>query len=175
MKEAIIIMLLFLAGLFLEASGQAIVQESTENNTEDVIQEEFMEDFIVLEGREYRALIDESFLPLFVAEKNLESKIGSIEQRIENSAQLHATTAAIYAPHWDVGVKLYKIKKVNKDNCIAVEWNSGQESKYYVYVSKKVPEEIKILEQYFETLISKEMKTQIKQNRDKVNEKLKDM
>ena len=115
-------------------------QNVNEPETSEYADEEvFMEDFIGFHGKKYTvAMIDErsSFT---VAEKYLDKEIGTVEEFIEDYFEKNSTEQT-FSCSWDKGTKLYKIKQIDENKYIAVEWvDTISGNKYYVYCHQKDP------------------------------------
>ena len=134
MKKLAIINMLFLMTFF--CFGQNVDEYETVESTDNDV---FMEDFIGFHGKKYTvAMIDErsSFM---VAEKNLDKEIGTVEEFIEDYFE-KISTEQTFSCSWDKGTKLYKIKQIDENKYIAVEWvDEISGNKYYVYCHQKDP------------------------------------
>ena len=110
--------------------------ETQKSSNEDI----FMEDFIGFHGKKYTiAMIDES-LSFMVSEKNLDKEIGVVEEFIEDYFE-NITTQRTFSSSWDTGTKLFKIKNIDENKYIAIEWiERSSENKYYVYCHQKDPD-----------------------------------
>jgi len=99
----------------------------------------FMEDFIGFHGKKYTiAMIDES-MSYMVFQKYLDKEIGVVEEFIEDYFE-NISTERTFSCSWDKGTKLYKIKQIDENKYIAVEWiDNISGKKYYVYCHQKDP------------------------------------
>jgi hypothetical protein len=103
---------------------------------ESADEEVFMEDFIGFHGKKYTAAMMDEGTAFMVAEKYLDKEIGVVEEFIEEHFE-NITTERIFSCSWDKGTKLYKIKQIDENKYIAVEWVSRSGNKYYVYCYQK--------------------------------------
>jgi len=107
--------------------------ETVESADEEV----FIEDFIGFRGKKYTvAMLDERTV-FMISEKHLDKEIGTVEEFIEDHFE-NITTDRTFSCSWDKGTKLYKIKQIDENKYIAVEWiDRVSGNKYYVYCHQK--------------------------------------
>jgi hypothetical protein len=107
--------------------------ESTEP-LESVDEKIFMADFISFQGKKYTVSMVDEISAFMVSEKHLEREIGVVEEYIEDYFENITTELQIFSCSWDKGTKLYKIKQIDENKYIAVEWvDKLSGNKYYVY------------------------------------------
>jgi len=117
--------------------GQNVDEYETIESSDNEI---FMEDFIGFHGKKYTiAMIDES-MSYMVFQKYLDKEIGVVEEFIEDYFE-NISTERTFSCSWDKGTKLYKIKQIDENKYIAVEWvDTISGNKYYVYCHQKDPD-----------------------------------
>jgi len=123
--------------------------EAVESADEEV----FMDDFISFQSKKYTAaMIDETSM-FMVAEKHLEKEIGVVEEFIEDYFEKVATNVQIFSCSWEKGTKLYKIKQIDENKYIAVEWVDARSgNKYYVYCHQKDGEAEQQLQKFYKEI-----------------------
>jgi len=100
----------------------------------------FMEDFIGFRGKKYAAAMVDERTVFMITEKHLDKEIGTVEEFIEDYFE-NITTDRTVSCSWDKGTKLYKIKQIDENKYIAVEWiDRVSGNKYYVYCRQKDPD-----------------------------------
>jgi len=133
MKKLIIAQMLFFTAFC--CFGQNIDENEAVKSADEEV---FMDDFISFQGKKYTAaMIDETSM-FMVAEKHLEKEIGMVEEFIEDYFEKVTTNVQIFSCSWEKGTKLYKIKQIDENKYIAVEWvDARSRNKYYVYCHQK--------------------------------------
>jgi len=144
MKELIIANMLFFSAFC--CFGQGVDENEAVVSADEEV---FMDDFISLQGKKYTAaMIDETSM-FMVAEKHLEKEIGVVEEFIEDYFEKVTTNAQIFSCSWEKGTKLYKIKQIDENKYIAVEWVDARSgNKYYVYCHQKDEEAELLLKKF---------------------------
>jgi len=132
MKKLVIVNMLIFMAFF--CFGQNVDEiETPESSEEDI----FMEDFVGFHGKKYTAAIMSERAAFMVSEKHLEKEIGVIEEFIEDDFE-NITTKKTFSCSWDKGTKLYKVKHIDENKYIAVEWvDTRSGNKYYIYCHQK--------------------------------------
>jgi len=148
MKKLIMINMLFLMGIF--CFGQNV---DTMESVESVVEEIFMDDFISYKGKKYTiAMIDEAST-FMVSVKHLEREIGTVEEFIEDYFDNISVGYQTVSSSWSIGTKLYKIKQIDENYYIAVEWaDLTYGNKYYVYCHQKDANSERQLQKYYKEL-----------------------
>jgi hypothetical protein len=109
-----------------------------------------LDDFISFEGKKYTIAMVEESTPLMISKKYLDKEIGVVEEFIEESFEKIKMGVRIFSCSWEKGTKLYKIKQIDQNKYIAVEWTDVTAgNKYYVYCCQKDISAEQILQKYF--------------------------
>jgi hypothetical protein len=115
----------------------------------------YVDDYISVNGNKYTVALSDGGLLYMISKKDLDYEIGAIAERIEDFQENIHTNATIYASFWDVGAKVFKIKQIEAENYIAVEWKDAySDNKYYIYCHKKSEKAKKTLKKYNDALHS---------------------
>jgi hypothetical protein len=148
MKKLILVNMLFFITSF--CLGQNVDETKTIKSADEEV---FMDDFISFQGRKYTiAMIDEAST-FMVSEKHLEREIGIVEDLIEDYFENITTEFRTVSCSWDKGTKLYKIKQIDENKYIAVEWvDLKYGNKYYVYCHQKDTGVEQILQVFYKEL-----------------------
>ena len=115
-------------------------QNVDEPETPETVDEEiFMDDFIGFRGKKYTVAMIDEMSSFMISEKYLDKEIGMVEEFIEDDFE-NISTEKTFSCSWDKGTKLYKIKQIDENKYIAVEWiDRISGNKYYVYCYQKDP------------------------------------
>jgi hypothetical protein len=139
MKKLIVANMLFFMAFF--CFGQSVDEVETNVDEMEAIEsaeaEIFMEDFIGFHGKKYTGAMMDEGTTFMVSEKYLDKEIGVVEEFIEDYFENISTTRT-FSCSWEKGTKLYKIKNIDENKYIAVEWiDKRLGNKYYVYCHQK--------------------------------------